>query len=242
MQIEADVACGDWIRPRLAQVGGSVGAVVPTGFEAYARVLHPVQLNQTHGALSWAEVARLTGRRLHARAQFWCIAGRAAPNPVDSDSGWHEGAPRAGELDRATQTELIATLAAHDMRGAARECVVAVWHGWGFMRHSSEIEHAPRMHLPHRDYVLFRGALAEVPALGLAEPSQFVHFTPALLWAADASWCVAPEIDFDSTLVGGPRLLVDAVLTNAQLEAFEVEPGDSLAWDGDRVNGPGSSR
>jgi hypothetical protein len=240
MRIEANIACADWIGPRLAKFGGSVGSAVPTGFEAYARVLHPVELHTTRGVLSWAEVARLTGARLHARAQFWCIAGRAAHDAIGS--GWHEGAPRAGELNRATQSELIATIAAQDVRGAERECIAAVWEGWGFLPRSSEIEQAPRMHLPHRNYVLFRGALGEVPELGSVEPKQFVHFTPALLWAADASWCVATEIDFDSTLVGGPRPLVDALLTNAQLEAFEVEPAESLAWDGDRVNRPESRR
>jgi hypothetical protein len=240
MRIEADITCADWMRPRLAPFGGTVGSVVPTGFEAYARVLHPIELHKAPGALRWAEVARLTGRRMHALAQFWCIAARATPNA--GDSGWHEGAPRAGELDPATQAELIATLTSQEARGAKRECVAAVWEGWGFLRRSSWIEHAARMHLPHRDYVLFRGVLAEVPALGFAEPRQFVHFTPALLRPADAAWCVATEVDFDSTLVGGPRSIVDAVLTNAQLEAFEVEPVDSLAWDADRVNGPGICR
>lgn len=240
MEIEADVTRADWMRPRLLPFGGRVGSAVPRGFEAYARVLHPVELHKTPGIQRWAEVARLTGRRLHARAQFWCIAGRATLNATDS--GWQEGAPRAGQLDRTTQTELLATIAAHDVRGTERECIAAVWHGWGFMRRSFEIEHAPRMHLPHRDYVLFRGALAEVPALGLTEPRQFFHFTPALLWPEDAAWCVATEIDFDSTLVGGPREIVDAVLTNTQLEAFEVNTDDSLAWDGDSVNGPESSR
>lgn len=236
MQIEVNVACADWIEPRLAPFGGSVGSVVPTGFEAYARVLHPVALHTAHASLRWAEVARLTGRKLHARAQFWCIAGRAALDAADS--GWQEGAPRPGELDRETQTELIATLAACDLGGAGGECIAAVWDGWGFMRRSSTIEQAPRAHLPHRDYVLFRGALGEIPALGLVGPRQFIHFTPALLWAAEASWCVATEIDFDSTLVGGSRTLIDAVVANAELEAFEVEPVDSLAWNADTVNGP----
>lgn len=239
MQIEADIRCADWIGPRLARFGGSVGAVVPTGFEAYARVLHPVMLSQGGGMLSWAEVAQRTGRQLHARAQFWRIAGRTAIDAVQS--GWREGAPRAGELDRATQTELIATLAKQDARGVERECIAAVWYGRGDLRSLPELERAPRLQLPHREYVLFRGALGEVPELGTTEPKQLGHFTPALLWAADASWCVATEVDFDSTLVGGPRSLIDAVLANKQLEAFEVQAADSLAWDGDRLNGTATS-
>jgi hypothetical protein len=40
----------------------------------------------------------------------------------------------------------------------------------------------------------------------------------------------------------GAPSVQDALLTNAQLEAFEVEPAESLAWDGDRVSRPESRR
>lgn len=81
--------------------------------------------------------------------------------------------------------------------------------------------------------MLFRDTLAEVPELGMAEPKQFVRFTPALLWATVASWCVATEVDLDSTLVGGGRPLIEALLANKQLETFEVQPADSLASTSD---------
>jgi hypothetical protein len=60
--------------------------------------------------------------------------------------------------------------------------------------------------------------------------------SPNLFWPADRSWCVASEIDFDSTLVGGSRDLVDAVLAHPGLEVWPVSAGDSLAWDADTIN------
>jgi hypothetical protein len=47
---------------------------------------------------------------------------------------------------------------------------------------------------------------------------------------------VATEIDFDSTLIGGSRRLIDAVLACAGLEAWPISAGDSLACDADVPN------
>ena len=57
-----------------------------------------------------------------------------------------------------------------------------------------------------------------------------------LFWPADRAWCVASEIDFDSTLVGGTTELIEAISQEPTLESWPVEPDDSLAFDGDRVN------
>ena len=60
--------------------------------------------------------------------------------------------------------------------------------------------------------------------------------SPNLFWPADRTWCVASEIDFDSTLIGGSTELVDAILQAPELDAWSVQPDDSLAHDADRLN------
>jgi hypothetical protein len=60
--------------------------------------------------------------------------------------------------------------------------------------------------------------------------------SPNLLWPADRSWCLATEIDFDSTLIGGPQELIDALLQCPGLEAWPVSPADDLTFDGDLLN------
>lgn len=52
----------------------------------------------------------------------------------------------------------------------------------------------------------------------------FASQSPSLFWPADDAWCVASEIDFDSTLVGGSSALVQAITDSAALEAFAIEP------------------
>jgi hypothetical protein len=87
------------------------------------------------------------------------------------------------------------------------------------------------------DYLLFSGPLQAAMDLG-HWPSQdwFVLQSPSLIWPADSSWCVATEVDFDSTLIAGDNHLIDAVLDAEDLEATPIEPGDCLDSRGDTVN------
>jgi hypothetical protein len=59
---------------------------------------------------------------------------------------------------------------------------------------------------------------------------------PNLIWPADQTWLVASEVDFDSTLVGGSAKLIKAIVDSPKLEAWQVEPTDSLTADADKVN------
>ncbi len=59
---------------------------------------------------------------------------------------------------------------------------------------------------------------------------------PNLIWPADHTWLVASEVDFDSTLVGGSAELIQAIVDSPKLEAWKIEPSDSLAADADKVN------
>lgn len=100
----------------------------------------------------------------------------------------------------------------------------------------------PRLELPAREHFLLAGSLDDVAALAAGTATADVSpfrpgsRTPSLLWPDDRTWCVATEVDFDSTLVGGTRDLVDAVLADPVLEAVAVGPDDSLGDDDDPVN------
>jgi hypothetical protein len=105
-----------------------------------------------------------------------------------------------------------------------------------------QVVDGPKLELPQRDHIVFAGSLGDVAALatGTAEadvaPFAPRSRTPSLLWPDDRSWCVATEVDFDSTLVGGPRGLIDALLADAALEAREVAEDDSLGAFADTVH------
>jgi hypothetical protein len=120
------------------------------------------------------------------------------------------------------------------------------WSGWSEL-HTGELSPVAvaagqLLRLPGREYVLLAGDLRELTTnswtatervgwrSGIAGP------TPNLIWPGDLAWALATEIDFDSTLVGGSRALVDAMLSSEKLESLEVSPSTDLTLDGDRVN------
>ncbi len=78
-----DVSRGEWIAPRLGALG-QVASVVPRGFPAYARVLHPVG-DPAEGAATWAEVCAVTDRTMHALAQWQSIS---SPLAAATQMGW----------------------------------------------------------------------------------------------------------------------------------------------------------
>ena len=82
---------------------------------------------------------------------------------------------------------------------------------------SDEISKGPRLELPAREYVLFRGGVAE-----LADPEWVARSpwrdreqeehgfppsaqAPALVWPEDRAWVLVSEVDYDSTIVAGER-------------------------------------
>lgn len=235
-----DVERGAWIAPRL-RGWGLVGGVVPRGFEAYARVLHPLRATTERGEerWRWAEVARRTGRTMHPLVQWNALIGAPADafnQGADFDDGSHVAAPEPGRLSPEPLAALAMSLVAAT---ESDDVTIAVWEGWGM---NWGLAAAARLTLPERSYRLLGGASAELTDPGwrarteLSDRPPFEGPMPQLIWPGDNAWCVASEIDFDSTLVGGSRALIEAVLANPVLEAYEVGPDDSLDMDGDLVN------
>jgi len=78
-----DVSAGRWVQQRLwkwgpgsNRQGVAVGCLVPQGFEAYARVLHPARRQTERGleSVRWSAVASWTGTTAHPLMQFHGIA------------------------------------------------------------------------------------------------------------------------------------------------------------------------
>ena len=90
-----------------------VGSVVPRGFAAYARVMHPVELDDDQTSLTWAQVCQLTGRIPHALMQWAAIATPTTESDVATSlSGlWDDGDVRVGSLATSAFSVLVDVLA-----------------------------------------------------------------------------------------------------------------------------------
>jgi hypothetical protein len=251
----------DWVADQLAPFGSGVAAIVPNGFEAYVRVLHPAK-GTNDEPMRWADVAAKCGRMMHRLAQFHAI-NRPAITAVDPAVN----GPENGNLVPPLLKVLCATLGGYT--STPKSCFFCLWEGYGWLRdtggrgrivftpvgysgppelpfaYSDEVPEfiraavmaEPRVYLPGRDYLLFEGPLEGATEFGCyLTRDHFVPQSPNLFWPEDHAWCIASEIDLYCTLVGGSHALADSVLANPALEAWRVFPADPVTSDSDEIN------
>lgn len=159
MEWSADVSAGDWIRESLAREawGESIHTVIPRGFPAYARILHPPQVSWVEGGTiptddelrempmerwpvvssaptTWAAAAAAFGTTLHPTAQWGPLVGHHGSDAggwqhTPAPDGRRYDAPEAGRLDPGILAGVMQILA----RGTTTpdELSIALWEGSG---------------------------------------------------------------------------------------------------------------
>lgn len=260
LRVTEDASPAAWIAPRLGGDFGAVTLAVPNGYAAYARICHP-PYDCEGRSVSWSEVARVTGATVHPLMQWHALVGSSDPLNFKG-SLWPGTDPQRGELAPDPLEALCGLLAGHTTD--AENCFFAVWIGWGWLdgvgmsrvtavpaessgfapgsldsgpaAFSQDELGRPRLVLPGREYLLLEGPLRALPQLGDPGGRGLARRSPNLFWPADRAWCVASEIDFDSTLVGGSADLIAAILETPELDAWPMAPDDSLACDADLIN------
>lgn len=238
-----------WLAPRLSPFeAGVVTSVVPTGFPAYARILHPTTRGPKGDHLvRWARVAAWSGQPLDRLAHFPDIA---LPEQTPAgDPPWDSQGPTTGTLSADDAATLVDVLTEHtEVVDGVRRCWFCLWvgHGWDHAVYllgsdaPAELRENPpsppdpiparvrqgvRVQLPHRDYFLFAGPVEDALAF---VPGQ--QQTPSLWWPQDRSWCVATEIDLPWTYLGGSEELIAQVVGHPGLEALPALPDDPHFW------------
>jgi hypothetical protein len=241
MKLLPDAGLSTWLNARMGRFG-LVSGVVGKDFEAYARILHPVDAYREDQSVidpdgeavllerstwKWSDVADGTGRVLRPDTSWGEVSGTEGESDVFL-RGWRIEPPEKGWLDPCVLSRLVKHLTA--VTAPPFEVVAAVWDGWEYLDGDARSTRASRMHLPNREYFLFSTTLPR-----LADPATVksvlvgtfrgVGYTPQLLWGEDHSWLLATEIESDYTLIAGSRELINSVLLDSTLEAFEVDPG-----------------
>jgi hypothetical protein len=222
-----------------------VAQVIPVGFAAYARVLHPARRAADGARVRWAEVAAAHGRVAHAEMQWHAVAAGRGVSAVAIDP------PEPGRIPPDVAATLVEVL--RPFTACPADVWFAVWEGWGspipLVAGVTEPDRrrdgpssawtlpggaarldCPDRHRPLRSYRLYRGSLDA--AVWLAEHADGA----SLWWPSDRSWCVATEVDLAWTYVGGDEALIGAVLADARLEAFRATPDHRADAGGDRHN------
>lgn len=267
-----DVSPANWLVEEIGEFGAGVRGLLPSRFDSYARVLHPVRPSSSaidEGRKSkpvrWETVAAIQGRHMHPRVQFDALAGAQRGEAREFE-------PDVGRLPPTLLSALCEVLAAHT--ASPERCWFCLWQGWGWIAaspsltaiveggeapvrsvrvppaFSSEILDGPRVSLPGRDYILFEGPLTAATEMGWrigallsatypqldVDPDEFQPQSPNLFWPADRAWCVATEIDLDSTYVGGSQALIESMFEDPRFEAWPAHLDDPIDAASDNMN------
>jgi hypothetical protein len=93
-------------------------------------------------------------------------------------------------------------------------------------------DQAPTFHLPGREFYLFEGQIEGATTPWSGGGSSLA----SMWWPGDEAWCVATEIDFDTTYVGGSRSCIDSLLGEASIEALEAAIDHKIGKPSDAIN------
>ncbi len=102
-----------------------------------------------------------------------------------------------------------------------------MWEGWAGLRVRQD--NAPRLSIPFRNLFLFEGAIDD--ALITFDSQRWRYQSANLWWPDDRAWCVATEIDFKWTYVGGSFRCIEALLRDPLLEVLSTTPTQGNAME-----------
>ena len=233
-----DTSEAQWLVEELDASLGTVNAVMPRGFEAYARILHPAWRVRREGGrlvrtpVRWSEVAELRGTTAHRLMQWpqvWALPqfdDSAIEYCVDAGLAPIEG-PDEGRLPPQVARVIHQVLSAHTDTPAP--CWFGVWVGFAY-EYRKEIPATRSLSTQYREWDLFRAPL-DALTLNFFDVGDFFYQSANIAWPDDRSWCLATDIDMKSSYLGGTKALIEAVLRHEALEAYEASTDDPLCVD-----------
>jgi hypothetical protein len=241
----------DRIDPSRPQwVTGAVGS----GFDGYARLLHP--LDDKPGSQTWASVAAANGRAIHPSVEW---KGIGAKHPLDVPRGWPGSPSRnlptwalealCAILARHTSTPETCyfALSEHSNPLASRSITYRYARGvqtpgpapveWQLDPTAPVYTHEISLHKQETHYLkyyLYEGHVGDAVRIGhWPDDRRFYSQTPDSFWPTDHAWRARTGSFSDSTIIGGSRHLIDELCASETLEVLQISPD---AASEDRIN------
>lgn len=242
----AGIEAASWITPRLTVRKNRVTDIVPSGFDAYVRILHPAKRSgrgHLPGPVRWREIAAWSGSELLPRSQFHSVA--LPVQPRHAAPPWrHPYGPRQGTLTPEDASTLIPILRASTATPETCRFCLGAMYGYepvvvladGTRR--DDLMHPPeggrlvvetpmpemaysraKLQLPFTTCLLYEGPIATALT---GYPGRPPVQTATLWWPDDRAWCVGSHPELLWTYVAGPEKLVARLAADPTLEALPV--------------------
>jgi hypothetical protein len=209
-----DVSVGAWMPARLGP-RGSVGGLVPVGFDSYIRVGHHDGAEEHDFGVTRETLAVLCDVIGRSGAVDQCLFaiwdGYGWVNGGGGMQwGWAEGVVPDPKLMAATEAAYAAPAFADGVLGD------------------------PKLSLSGRSYYLFEGPLDSALEVGkrsqVLDREHFEPHVPDLIWPRDHSWFIGTDTDLWFAYIGGSDALVCEIAADPRLDARPVSTSD---WFGE---------
>lgn len=195
------------------------GYPVPSGFDSFVRVLHPVGRGEgaTIPSVTWAEAAAESGRALNPLSRWRDLTPEPDRMASTEFAVW-EDHPAHGSLPRR-QAEAIA--GAVDSLTPPGPIFYGVWEGWADLRDDLRSSpSAPRFEFALLTFLIIEGTRADAGANYAQKRRR--HQSSSLWWPASREWVVHTYIEAASTVVACDDATADAILRAPDIEAFRL--------------------
>ncbi len=197
----------------LDATGARVTSVIPPGYEAYVRVLNPIELRDG-SVVPWTDVVTRSGTEPRAWMQWpELVAERGVVLP---DGGKE---PDMGSPSPSLAQHLVEAL--RPDQGA--QYFFASWAGYAMEISEPHVPFSPY----RREMVLYSGPLIDENGSPLV-PTTTTGRVPMYWWARDLRWLVGHDIYARSLIVGCTDTAARAILESEQLDAYLVSPADNI--------------
>ncbi len=224
---EPDVSHADWFA-RSNEDWRQLCSIGPSGFAAYARIMHPTE--PPHDA---QELPNVEGDLSdHLLMALGGLLAEHTSTPGDCFFGLWDG---FGDLyDVAHFLSLPLRPVSRPRWRRSRRRPIAAF--------AKAVPEGPKVRIPARDYLLFRGPLTQAGEWAAKDnpwpdhplwPRRRRINSPNLIWPADHAWFVATEIDLPWTGVGGSVELVRDLLASTELDVVRAEASPHLPYSRD---------
>lgn len=197
------------------------GSLVPEGYPAYGRLLHPASSREPGGPdrWRWSDIAASQGGRIDPEVRFNALVGWAGT----ADPPWPYHWPPNGTLDETSCQALAEILPAFTSQPG--RCWFCLWDGYGWPELPAHGQGPPRVPLAYSiDCLLFNGPVTA--ACNFRSGGWFQ--SPTLWWPDDRAWCVTTDVDGFSTYIAGTQECLDALSRDPRLEIVPARAGQPV--------------
>ena len=209
---EIDLRPAEAVAALLDATGKRVTSVVPPGYEAYVRVLNPIELRDG-STVSWTDVVKRSGVEPRAWMQW---PGLVAVDGIVLPDGGVE--PDMGSPSLSLAQHLVEALRPDD--GVH---YFASWAGYAMEISEPYVPFSPYQ----REMVLYSGPLIDEHGSPVV-PTTATGRVPMYWWSKDLRWFVGQDIYARSLIVGCAQTTAGTILESKQLDAYPISSSDNI--------------